>query len=580
MSIRLKLFLSFLLAVLIPFVLISHVSTRAFKKNLKETIGRDLGYLAREKAGRISYAIKARVAEAERLALLPPVRDAVRQSNLGYDNRDEREFQRAIALIDSAWTASKGQTAAAREILSNDLSGFLTIYKERNPEEYGEIFVTDIKGATVAMTGVLSDYNQADEGWWERSFNGGKGGVFIDDRGFDESAGAVVLGVAVPVYEKDKVIGILKLNTKVDEILDIVSDVRLGKDDFAFLMRSQGDILVHSGATRDVSPTHLERERIKGLGHGWGEDVHEGQGMIEAYAQVDSEIFKRIPAPGSKEGISGEAWEPTQWFLFIERDQNQALAPVRKLEGVLFRAQVGLLFLMLVMVGLTAKSFSDPICALSEGARTVGEGNLYTKVGTNRKDELGDLSREFDKMTDHLKETMASRDELNQVITERKKVEHDLERMFGLSGALVCIATMDGYFKKVSPAFERTLGYPLQEFLEHPFYHFMHPDDREKTDNVIKEKLGKGVEVFGFENRYRCKDGSYKWFDWSARPVVDEGLMFAIAYDITGRKRTEMECREKMADLEKFHKVAVGRELKMIELKARIARLEAEKDKG
>jgi PAS domain S-box-containing protein len=136
-------------------------------------------------------------------------------------------------------------------------------------------------------------------------------------------------------------------------------------------------------------------------------------------------------------------------------------------------------------------------------------------------------------------------------ITELRKVTTDIERIFNLSGYMVCIASLDGYFKKISPAFEETLGYTQQELLERPFHDFIHPDDKEKTLAVIREKLEKGEQVIGFENRYCCKDGSYKWFAWSSRPVVEEGITFAIAYDITERKKAENELLKKQYYLSK-----------------------------
>ena len=76
-----------------------------------------------------------------------------------------------------------------------------------------------------------------------------------------------------------------------------------------------------------------------------------------------------------------------------------------------------------------AHSISEPIKRLSEGAEIIGSGNLDYKLGTNLKDEIGQLSRSFDKMTLDLKQTTASRDELNREITERKQAEEELRKV-------------------------------------------------------------------------------------------------------------------------------------------------------
>ena len=124
-------------------------------------------------------------------------------------------------------------------------------------------------------------------------------------------------------------------------------------------------------------------------------------------------------------------------------------------------------------------------------------------------------------------------------ITERRRAQDEMERIFNLTGYMVCVASMDGYFRKINSSFEETLGYSTEELLGRPFLDFVHPDDKKKTEDVIRENLASGILVIGFENRYRCKDGSYKWLSWTSRPIVEEGTMYAIAYDITERKRAD-----------------------------------------
>ncbi len=135
-----------------------------------------------------------------------------------------------------------------------------------------------------------------------------------------------------------------------------------------------------------------------------------------------------------------------------------------------------------------------------------------------------------------------------QDITERKLAQQEIERIFNMTDYMICIATMQGYFKRINPTFEQVLGYSSQELLSRPFYDFIHPDDIKKTKVIIEEKLSQGVKIVAFENRYLCKDGSYKWLSWSSEPVAEDGLMYAIGYDITERKQAE----EKVLNLAKF----------------------------
>ena len=125
----------------------------------------------------------------------------------------------------------------------------------------------------------------------------------------------------------------------------------------------------------------------------------------------------------------------------------------------------------------------------------------------------------------------------------RQRVKWERDRFFNLTRDMLCIAGFDGYFKRVNPAWEKTLGYTSKEMVSKPFLEFVHPDDREKT-MAQSMSLTKGGEVVSFENRYKCKDGSYRWLLWSARSLPDEQLIYASARDLTERKQIEESLRQ------------------------------------
>jgi PAS domain S-box-containing protein len=122
--------------------------------------------------------------------------------------------------------------------------------------------------------------------------------------------------------------------------------------------------------------------------------------------------------------------------------------------------------------------------------------------------------------------------------TARKRAEEDRKRFFELSPDVLCTLGFDGYFKDLNPAWEKTLGYTKAELLSTPFIEFIHPDDQQIT-LAEAEKISGGKSLTAFENRYRCKDGSYRWFQWSVTPVIEDRVMYGVARDITERKREE-----------------------------------------
>ncbi len=123
-------------------------------------------------------------------------------------------------------------------------------------------------------------------------------------------------------------------------------------------------------------------------------------------------------------------------------------------------------------------------------------------------------------------------------ITDLRRAEEELRQFFNLVPDMVCIASTGGYFVKINPMWEKTLGYAEEELLTTPFLEFIHPDDRAATMKEVARQIG-GEATIEFVNRYRCKDGDYKWLEWMAIPSPDKKQLFAAARDITERRAAE-----------------------------------------
>ena len=109
-----------------------------------------------------------------------------------------------------------------------------------------------------------------------------------------------------------------------------------------------------------------------------------------------------------------------------------------------------------------------------------------------------------------------------------RRFESDMSRFFELSHDLFCFAGMDGFFRRINDNFTKVLGYSEAELLSMPFMYFVHPEDQAPT-MVAMQDLTEGKTVIRFRNRYRKKTGDYVVFEWTAKSIIEENLIFAVA---------------------------------------------------
>ncbi len=132
----------------------------------------------------------------------------------------------------------------------------------------------------------------------------------------------------------------------------------------------------------------------------------------------------------------------------------------------------------------------------------------------------------------------------------RERWEEELEGFFAYTVDLVGIFNHDGTFRRINPSWGKVLGYSDDEIVGRSFMDFVHPDDVEATARVRAAQVDEGKTVFKFENRYRHRDGSYRWLNWTSHPDPESGLTFAIARDVTSAKEQADELEEDRARLE------------------------------
>ncbi|WP_371357223.1 PAS domain-containing protein, partial [Hydrocoleum sp. CS-953] len=139
-------------------------------------------------------------------------------------------------------------------------------------------------------------------------------------------------------------------------------------------------------------------------------------------------------------------------------------------------------------------------------------------------------------------------------INERLKNNFQRSNFFDISVDLLAIVGTDGYFKQLNSSWSKILGYSIDELLAVPYLEFVHPEDKNITVAEIR-KISEGATTFNFQNRYRTKDGFYRWFAWNSVPFLTENLIYAVVRDITDEKQSIEQLfinQRQLVEAEKF----------------------------
>lgn len=211
-----------------------------------------------------------------------------------------------------------------------------------------------------------------------------------------------------------------------------------------------------------------------------------------------------------------------RWGVIVKFDEAEENVSVNAFRRNLINLGLSLAAFAVVLGTILGFRFSRPILDLAAVATRIHEGELDARAETVSQDEIGLFARTFNEMTEELERQMTRLREFH--------------KFFDVSLDMLCMAGTDGYFKRVNPAFEQTLGWTEEELLSRPFTDFVHPEDVDATNREVA-KLSKGIPTISFENRYRCADGTYKQLLWTSHPDPQTGILYAIARDITELKQ-------------------------------------------
>ena len=531
MSIRLKLIIMFLAIATIPLVLVGALTFHNYKNSLEANHLSQLKDVAAYKADKIETYFAGLKADMEIARGFYTVRQYLPVLDRYAIEPNNPEFIAAKKILDE-YLQPRQSILKLDDIMLTDTQG--RVVYSSNPEHFTKYFL-----------GPLPDPEQ-------RSFSRGKNAIYITDVFFnkaEDNKSAMLVAAAVSDFN-DAFIGVIAFEVDMNPLykliqnttgLGITGEILIGKkvgNQVVFLNPLRHDpnaALVRTANIGDKTGVGLQNA-VRGTGAGQYID-YRGKKVVGAWRYIPS----------------------LDWGMVAKIDAEEAFADVTNLRNLILL----ILVIIFVLSGITAfsiaKSISEPIKRLSEGAQIIGSGNLDYKIGTNLKDEIGQLSRTFDKMTSDLKQTLASRDELSIEVRERKLAEQALRQSredLNRAQAVGNIGSwrLDTRKNELTWSDENHRIFGIAKGTPMTYETFLssiHPDDREYVDT--KWKAGLAGENYDIEHRI-IVDGQIKWVREKAYLEFDsKGTLlggFGITQEITERKKAEKELRKSRDELE------------------------------
>lgn len=396
------------------------LAVQVSQDSLKRQISRQSIVEATQLLGGIDRYLHERIEDSRLYARAEWIRQAARESNENFAKLPDQDDW--IDKVESAWLHSTtGIFPTELHYLTTNKTAELfrdrmRFYKETyGYSVIGEIFLTNRYGANVAQSGWTSDYRQNDESWWHAAK---EQGTYIGDIAFDESAKVFSTEIAVRVEENGKFLGVMKIVLNIDDVIDIIRRMEAAEEVY---MRKHFNLLTRDGrviySTDGFGPLS-DRAHILAQ----PPPAHDAPRVMERVnregkrllsVQIRSSGYRDFPGLG--------------WILVVERLTEDTLAPVREMRNRLWLFGAITFALALIMGGMISATFDKRLMTLRKGMKIVASGDLGYRLGTRHRDEVGELSREFDRMTSRLRETTVSRDNLAEEVAERRRAEARLK---------------------------------------------------------------------------------------------------------------------------------------------------------
>ena len=318
----------------------------------------------------------------------------------------------------------------------------------------------------------------------EKIFLKGREDIYIEDIHISKFTGNIVISIAAPIFLSGEFAGITVINFNETALFETTTNrTGLGKTGEIYIVNRDGHMITPSRFKEDTFlkvriDTEVVREAFKAI-EKFGIEKHRHNPLL--YTN-----YRGVEVVGIHDHIN-----PMQWILVTEIDKKEAFAPLWKMKNLLiFVAIVTPIAAWLIGI-FVGRIISRPIHALHKGSEVIGFGNLDYKVGTNAKDEIGQLSRAFDQMTADLKNTVVSRNYVDNIV--------------GSMTDILVVAAPDGKIEKTNRVVLDVLGYNEQELIGKDVSLLFPEEERAPKGTKLGELVERGI-LEDYEIYFRAKD--------------------------------------------------------------------------
>jgi PAS domain S-box-containing protein len=354
----------------------------------------------------IAHQIENEVSDIVSFSRSPSWREAVKEANLRYKNWEPGAINEYMMQMDKLWIHAREDSPVVSELLSNSVSQRLKAIADQQKDIVG-IFLTDQYGGLVATSVKTNDFYQADELWWQRAYNKGKGDIFIGEIDPDLTFNKISCTIATPLKdEKGRVLGVSKTVLDIAEFFKPMDRYKFGKTGHVELLDEHGNVVYLSKIIpmKGSGLSGIELKRILSSKNDYGiiSEAHSKTKFLISVARVMSPILE---ANGMK------------WVVVITQDENEFFLPllVLLITGLILASGFFLLTLVLIRRSIK-KIFIYPIEKIRNGVQHFSRGQLNYKIDLNTGDEIEDLADAFNNMILQLEKTTVSKDFLDNII--------------------------------------------------------------------------------------------------------------------------------------------------------------------